>query len=403
MLRFPLHTVKNCRGGLFINFSSYEEELEYLIDKVDNPLNNKTWVDMVDELGTNTHPDVLRKSFTGGRYGGYAVAKYFMNKQIECCTEEEQKRLEQLRDEVYKERCRNADILKEKRKHLRDEARFETLVNILTDEIKNLKPVCLNSFLPKTKSKRIYGVAQFSDWHYGKMVDNQWNYYDIDTTIRRANMIADKVIEKSRVHNVTDLIVEINGDMIDGIINISARNVEEADVITQITGVSELLAQVINKLLPYYENVKVVTTLGNHGRIWADKRNGAGKENFEMLIPEFLKLRLNGKVQIITSDGLDFVSYKIGDDLICVSHGQNDKLSTAISDYAKIYKEVPKEIHLGHTHSYTDINDSDIFTTVNGSLVGSDDYAISLRKVTKPSQNFIVYDGDDRCIYNLII
>ena len=90
------------KGGLFINFSSYEEELEYLIDKVDNPLNNKTWVDMVDELGTNTHPDVLRKSFTGGRYGGYAVAKYFMNKQIECCTEEEQKRLEQLRDEVIK-------------------------------------------------------------------------------------------------------------------------------------------------------------------------------------------------------------------------------------------------------------------------------------------------------------
>ena len=391
------------KGGLFINFSSYEEELEYLIDKVDNPLNNKTWVDMVDELGTNTHPDVLRKSFTGGRYGGYAVAKYYMNKQIECCTEEEQKRLEQLRDEVYKERCKNSDLLKEKRKCLRDEARFETLIDILKSEIANLKPIVLNEYKPTISSTKVYGVAQFSDWHYGKMVDNQWNYYDIDTTIRRANMIADKVIEKSRVHNVTDLIVEINGDMIDGIINISARNVEEADVITQITGVSELLAQVINKLIPYYENVKVVTTLGNHGRIWADKRNGAGKENFEMLIPEFLKLRLNGKVQIITSDGLDFVSYKIGDDLICVSHGQNDKLSTAISDYAKIYKEVPKEIHLGHTHSYTDINDSDIFTTVNGSLVGSDDYAISLRKVTKPSQNFIVYDGDDRCIYNLII
>ena len=25
MLRFPLHTVKNCKGGLFINFSSYED------------------------------------------------------------------------------------------------------------------------------------------------------------------------------------------------------------------------------------------------------------------------------------------------------------------------------------------------------------------------------------------
>lgn len=76
-------------GGLNINFSTYEEELEYLVDKVDNPLNNKTWVDMVDELNTNTHPDVLRKSFTGGRYGGYTVYKYFINKIAEGCSTEE--------------------------------------------------------------------------------------------------------------------------------------------------------------------------------------------------------------------------------------------------------------------------------------------------------------------------
>lgn len=384
-------------------FDTYEEELEYLIDKVDNPLNTKTWVDMVDELGTNTHPDVLRKSFTGGRYGGYAVAKYFMNKQLNNCTAEEQERLEQLRDELFKERCKNADILKEKRKCLRDEARFEVLTSVLKEGLSNLKPIVLNEYKLKTKSKKVYGVAQFSDWHYGKLVNNQWNFYNIDVAVERANILADKIIEKSKINSVTDLVIEINGDMIDGIINISARNVEEADVIKQITGVSELLAQVINKLLPYYENVMVVTTIGNHGRIFADKKFGATKENFEMLIPEFLKFRLNNKVQIITSNGLDFVGYRINGDLICVSHGQNDKLSTVVSDYSKIYKEVPKEIHLGHTHEYKDINNSDIFTSVNGSLVGSDDYAISLRCITKPSQNFIVYDGNDRCIYNLVI
>lgn len=388
---------------MFINFSSYEEELEYLIDKVDNPLNSKTWVDMVDELGTNTHPDVLRKSFTGGRYGGYAVAKYFMNKQLEGCSKEEQERLEKLRDEIYKERCKNADLLKKKRECLRDEARFEVLTDTLKSEIVNLKPILLNEYKENTNATRVYGVAQFSDWHYGKLVDNQWNFYNIDVAIERANILVDKIISKSKIHNVTDLIVEINGDMIDGIINISARNVEEADVIKQITGASELLAQAINKLLPYYENVKVVSTLGNHGRIFADKKLGATKENFEMLISEFLKLRLDNKVQIITSNGLDFVSYRINGDLICVAHGQNDKLSTVIADFAKVYKEVPKEIHLGHTHSYTDINDSDIFTTVNGSLVGSDDYSVSLRKITKSAQNFIVYDGKDRCVYNLIV
>lgn len=389
-------------GGLSINFSTYEEELEYLVDKVDNPLNNKTWVDMVDELGTNTHPDVLRKSFTGGRYGGYAVYKYFINKITNDCSAEEQEHLETLRNEVYKERCKNADILREKRKILRDEARFETLTDVLKEEIKNLKPIKLNDFKSSTKSKKVYGVAQFSDWHYGKLIDNQWNYYNLDIAVERANIITDKVIDRSLKHNVTDLIVEINGDMIDGIINMSARNVEEADVITQITGISELLAQVINKLIPYYKNVKVVTTIGNHGRVWADKKFGVTNESFEMLIPEFLKLRLDKRVSVITSHGLDFVSYEINGDMICVSHGQNDRLSTVISDFTNMYKRLPKEIHLGHTHSYKDINDCDVFVTVNGNLCGSDDYAISLRKITKPSQNFIIYDGSDRCVYNLI-
>lgn len=389
-------------GGLNINFSTYEEELEYLVDKVDNPLNNKTWVDMVDDLGTNTHPDVLRKSFTGGRYGGYAVYKYFINKIAEGCSTEEQERLEILRNEVYKERCKNADILREKRKILRDEARFETLTDVLKEETKNLKPIKLNDFKSSTKSERVYGIAQFSDWHYGKLIDNQWNYYDLDVAVERANTIVDKVIDKSEKHGVTNLIIEINGDMLDGIINISSRNVEEADIITQIVGISELLAQVINKLIPYYENVKVVTTLGNHGRVWSDKRNCATAENFEMLIPEFLRLRLDKRVIIITSHGLDFASYEINGDLICVAHGQNDKLATVISDFTNVYKKLPKEIHLGHTHSYKDINDCDVFVTVNGNLCGSDDYAVSLRKITKPSQNFIVYDGSDRCIYSLI-
>ena len=121
-----------------------------------------------------------------------------------------------------------------------------------------------------------------------------------------------------------------------------------------------------------------------------------------MLIPEFLKLRLNNKVEIITSNGLDFTCYNIEDSLICVAHGQNDRLSSVISNFTNVYKQLPREIHLGHTHSYKDINECNTYVTVNGSLVGSDDYAISLRKITKPSQNFIVYDGSDRCVYNLI-
>ena len=382
-------------------FNTYEDELDYLIDKVENDYNTKTWVDMVDDLGLNVHPDVLRKSFTGGRYGGYAVAKYFINKELTNSNSEEVNRLETLREEVIKERMKLADLNREKKQSLRDEARFEMLVDCLKDGLSEMEPIKIKPRMFKT-TKGLTGVLQLSDWHVLKNIDNQFNVYNREIAIERVNTIINKTIEKSLIHNVTDLIVEINGDIIEGVIQISSRNGEEADVITQILFQSELLANAINTLLPNYNSVKVVTTLGNHGRVFADKKAGLTHENFEMLIPEYLKLRLDNKVPIIKSYGMDFTSYEINGELICVAHGQSDTINNVISNFSKMYKRVPKEIHLGHYHSYSDINDCDVIVTVNGSLVGADDYAIKLRKITKPSQNFIVYDGEDRCIYNLV-
>ena len=61
---------------------SYEDELQLLIDKVEGA-DDKSWEEMVSELGLSVHPDSLRKSFNGGRYSGYAVAKYYNEKLYE--------------------------------------------------------------------------------------------------------------------------------------------------------------------------------------------------------------------------------------------------------------------------------------------------------------------------------
>lgn len=326
--------------------------------------------------------------------------QYYKNKATKYLSDEEIEKIEKAKDELYKERCRLSDRRRENNKILREEARFEHLVDVLKEHMELLPEIHLNDYNPISGSNNISAVLQFSDWHGYKLVDNQWNFYNCETMVQRANTIVDKTIQKCKLHKVNHLVVEINGDMIEGLIHVSSRTQAEEDVIQQILGVSELLAHCINKLKPHFNTIKVVTTLGNHGRLVANKTEVVTKENFEMLIPEFLKLRLGNSVPIIKSNGLDFVSYELNGDLICVAHGQNDKLTTVISDFAKMYKRVPKEVHLGHTHSYKDINDCDIFVTVNGCLEGSDDYAVSLRKVTNPSQNLIIYDTD-RCIYAL--
>ena len=383
---------------------SYENELQLLIDKVEG-IDNKSWEEMVDELHLSVHPDSLRKSFNAGRYSGYAVAKYYQNKfENEYCTQDEIDRLEQLKKEVYKEKIKYQDARREYRKELTSEARFENLIDVLKAEIANLDELPLYHYgerVEKNKKPKD-AILALSDWHIGAMVDTQWNCYSVDIAKERMEQLLNKVKRYILNYNITNLVIEINGDMVHGLINVSNRVQSEEDVVSQIIIVSDMLSYFINELKPYVRNLKVVTTLGNHGRLIPNKKESINKENMEMLIPEFLKLKLDKDINILTSNGLDFIKYKIGDRVICLSHGQYDKVNEVIEDFSKMYKCVPNEIHLGHTHSYKDINDSNIYITVNGSLMGSDEYAVNLRKVTKPSQNLIIYD-EDRCIIEITV
>ena len=95
---------------------SYEDELQLLIDKVEGA-DDKSWEEMVSELGLSVHPDSLRKSFNGGRYSGYAVAKYYNEKfENEYCTSDEIDRLETLKTEIIKEKIKLSDTRREYKK-----------------------------------------------------------------------------------------------------------------------------------------------------------------------------------------------------------------------------------------------------------------------------------------------
>ena len=318
---------------------SYENELQLLIDKVEG-IDNKSWEEMVDELHLSVHPDSLRKSFNAGRYSGYAVAKYYQNKfENEYCTQDEIDRLEQLKKEVYKEKIKYQDARREYRKELTSEARFENLIDVLKAEIINLDELPLYHYgerVEKNKKPKD-AILALSDWHIGAMVDTQWNCYSIDIAKERMEQLLNKVKRYILNYNITNLVVEINGDMVHGLINVSNRVQSEEDVVSQIIIVSDMLSYFINELKPYVRNLKIVTTLGNHGRLIPNKKESINKENMEMLIPEFLKLKLDKDINILTSNGLDFIKYKIGDRVICLSHGQYDKVNEVIEDFSRSY------------------------------------------------------------------
>lgn len=310
--------------------------------------------------------------------------------------------LEERQKEAYKAEIRMRDQRRELRKYQTAEARYEHLLETVLsvmDEFEKPEPMIFGSYR-NDSDENTSAVLMLSDWHAGSYIDNQFNYYNTEVMEERAKDIFEKAIRYGIIHKVGKLYIEINGDMIQGLINVSNRVQSEEDVAEQVVHVSKLLSDLINGLVPYFKEITVITTIGNHGRMFQDKTACLTKENFEKLVAEFLRLRLQEGIKLITSQAEDFTNYTINGKMICLAHGQYDKLNSVVKDFALMYKTVPDEIHLGHTHGYKDINDNDALVVVNGSLCGADDYAITLRKVTKPSQNFIVY-GKDRCIYAL--
>ena len=386
--------------------NNYEKNLQTLISKVEGSV-DMSWDEVCDYIGADIHPDSLRKAFATTEYGGYSVAKYLMDKTANELTEEMVKKLQSKKDEEYKERVRLQDARREYNKELRAEARYENLVNIMKDCLSDVATSNIEfgkKHLHIENKKSKYAILMFSDWHYGALCDSQWNYYDTNVAKERAEQLVAKTQSYILSLGITDLIVEINGDMCEGMINIGNRVASEESVVEQIINVSKLLSKCILSLKPYVNSIKVVTTLGNHGRLTPNRKEQADeRENFEMLIPEFLRLTLGDDIPIVTSQGLDFVKYEFDDKIICLSHGHHDKATSAIDNMIRVYKVVPDEIHLGHWHHMSDLNDSNIHVVVNGSIKGVDDFGLkATRCTTQPSQNLIVY-GQDRMMIELIV
>ena len=386
--------------------NNYEKNLQTLIGKVEGSV-DMGWDEVCDYIGADIHPDSLRKAFATTEYGGYNVAKYLMDKTANELTEEMVKRLQSKKDEEYKERVRLQDARREYNKELRAEARYENLVNIMKDCLSNVATSNIEfgeKHLHIENKKSKYAILMLSDWHYGALCDSQWNYYDTNVAQLRAEQLVAKTQSYILSLGITDLIVEINGDMCEGMINIGNRVASEESVVEQIINVSKLLSKCILSLKPYVNSMKVVTTLGNHGRLTPNRKEQADeRENFEMLIPEFLRLTLGDDIPIVTSQGLDFVKYEFDDKIICLSHGHHDKATSAIDNMIRVYKVVPDEVHLGHWHHMSDLNDSNIHVVVNGSIKGVDDFGLkATRCTTQPSQNLIVY-GKDRMMIELIV
>jgi hypothetical protein len=210
-------------------------------------------------------------------------------------------------------------------------------------------------------------------------------------------------------HGIRTLNIALLGDLINGSIHVSSRVAAEENTCEQLMHVSELLANFINEISTYVDEVNVYSTYGNHARTIQNKDDSLHADNLERIIPWWIRQRLkdNKKVRVIDSDYYEFIYMQIcGYNIVC-AHGDLDRFRdfgvTVNTLFTKKYGKTIDYTFTGDKHHLEDFEQFGIESALVGSLCGADEYANNKRLYSNPMQTLCVFTPEygKLCIYNI--
>ena len=313
--------------------------------------------------------------------------------------------LESKKIELQKERQKFFDYRSAFNKLVRERARQEELNDILISAVANGSLPSLQYEPRGIEYSDNDLLVSLNDIHYGATINNYWNMYNTDICRKMMNRYLDQVISISKVHASEGCVVWANGDLISGNIHNSIAITNKENVIEQITGVAELVAEFLAKLSNHFSYVKFVSVAGNHSRIDTKDRS-LKDERLDDLIEWYLGARLQNfnNLNISSGEKIDSTMYLIdirGKKYLGV-HGDYDGSREKIQSLQTMAEEKIYAVLLGHLHHNKIDVVQGIRTIMAGSFVGMDDYCVQKRIYGKPEQ-LVCVCGDEgvRCSYDI--
>ena len=348
------------------------------------PVKQRNWTELVN---------YLKLSKSGNAFRVWVYRNALLSSDNE--TYEEDNEIETYKEE-YKAISKNRDILNAYRRSLRDEARIEVLQDTVKEAVSNLNALpqvrinCIGN--PRGD---IEAVALLSDLHIGVMCNNFVNKYDDKVAAERLSKWTSDIIRYCDSFNVSRLNILNLGDLIHGLIHVSARLEQQYDVVNQIMVAAELIAQALNNLQVLNCEIIYRSVTDNHSRAVANLHEHIEKENFYRLIDWFLEERLKGSKIVFEHDNLDEslgLFNLLNGEPFAFAHGHLESKTNVYQMFTGLTKVIPTYIALGHYHSSSarTFQGSKLF--INGSVCGVEQYALSKRLASPAEQKLIIFD-----------
>lgn len=387
------------------NESVFEYHRRLIYGKlVDKTLSDVDYTELAEALYGQTYaPDVARRMIYGSRKTLDAMAQ---DAETAIESQELLSELDNKRFELQKERQKFFDQRNALSKLLRERSRQEELNEILVESVKAGDLPLLNyepNIVPYSDNDLLVSL---NDIHYGANVDNYWNTYNSQICREMMCRYLDEIIKIAKTHGSENCIVWANGDEISGNIHYSIAVTNKENVIEQITGVSELIAELIAELSKHFKTVSYISVAGNHSRLNPNKDMTLAGERLDDLIEWYLSARLQNFDNVIIGGGekIDSTMYLVNvrGKTYCGVHGDFDGSPSKVQSLQAMAGRPIYAVLSGHLHHCKTDDIQGVKTIMAGSFLGMDDHCVKQRIVGHAEQMVCVCDENGvRCAYTV--
>lgn len=388
-----------------MTFKRYENETDnqliYRICKQKDMIG--TWADVRDILN-----DILGYNYTDSAYR--KKFQYFEqilndNGEIFSDTENQLEELKDLKREIQKEKIKLSDERTELRRLYREQARRESFMDVVKRAIaENVEPLAEQVHVGGFNYSENDLIVSLTDIHTGIEIDNAFNKFNESILRKRFNTYLQKILEVRERHNSQNCYVII-GEVVSGIIHNNLRIENNLDLMQSFKLVATLISDFLTELSKYFNHVHVYINEGNHSRISPNKEDSIQGENVDVLVPFYLKARLQLIENIFIHENEvmeEIAMFEVRGNIVMSAHGDNDKVSNVVQKFTMLFDVKPDLVYLGHRHTNAMETVYDTKVIQSGCLSGTDDYALSKRLRNKPEQTIsVITENGLECLYDI--
>jgi hypothetical protein len=360
------------------------------------------WQDVADlraeYFGGTEHIDTIRKG--SKLFYEYLNAGWIKNPD-ESSTATSSQMTHQIR-ELQKERYKLQTEKLEINRWLRENARDELIVEHIRQAVDTLEPLVIPEPIQVMQNDRA-GILIFGDEHYGTefkiygLSGELLNQYSPEIFEERMWNLLDKTVSIVQREGFTKIYVFSMGDFEDGLLRVKQLMQLRYGVVEGTVRYANFLANWMNELSKYV-SIEYQSTSGNHTelRLLGQPKGTFTQENMSLVVDTMLETRLaeNPNFKFVKNpSGLIYAD--ILDYHVLGIHGEVKSMEQAIKDFSHTYRVQLDFLIAGHKHhscsETVGINQEVINVP---SIIGIDDYSMSIHKTSNAGATFLVLERD---------